>query len=143
MTAFGLKRQSLLIDDSQGLEVHKNGERQPECNIANAEMEGEKKIRDEHRNCRCLVLAALFLSTVSIILTVACGINIISMRQTIVEYDTKLKRLENREHPEYGSKISSPELRQNIHPSRAVKQEQMLKTGNTRSFEEYVLYQFY
>ena len=56
---------------------------------------GKKSKSDEkHRSDGCLLIVALCLSTVSILLTIACGISVISIREKNLEYEDKLKRLE-------------------------------------------------
>merc|ERR1712141_121772 len=64
--------------------------------IGTEEMEDDKKScsGEKHRNDRCLLIAALCLSTVSILLTIACGVSVISIREKNLEYEAKLKRLE-------------------------------------------------
>ena len=59
-------------------------------------MEDDKKScsGEKHRNDRCLLIVALCLSTVSILLTIACGVSVISIREKNLEYEAKLKRLE-------------------------------------------------
>ena len=65
-----------------------------------AVMDGEKKAmhRSQSRNDRYLVTIALCLSTMAVILAVATGITVYSMKQKQMELESKLTRMENRKN---------------------------------------------
>ena len=60
-------------------------------------MDEDKKLsgRDKYRGDRCFVVVAVCLSTLSILLAIACGISVVSMRDNSLEYEARLKRLED------------------------------------------------
>ena len=67
------------------------------CGIA-AAMEEEKKLKqsEKYRFERCLVALAVCLSTISILLTIACGVTVLSMKEKHLEHEARLKRCESR-----------------------------------------------
>ena len=89
---------------------------------------------ESHRGDRCLLIVALCLSTLSILLTIACGINVISLREKNLEYEARLKRLEEQSGP--GHKY---EVRSSQHKLEAIYQDLKMiekgqKTGNVKRF---------
>ena len=66
-------------------------------------MDGEKKAmhRSQSRNDRYLVTIALCLSTMAVILAVATGITVYSIKQKQMEFESKLTRMANRKNLRY------------------------------------------
>ena len=96
---------------------------------------GKKSSHGEsHRSDRCLLIVALCLSAVSILLAIACGISVISIRETNLEFEAKLKRLEER--GESGHKIAfgpyEHKLEAIFHDLKMIGKGQ--KTGNVKRF---------
>ena len=87
--------------------------------------------RDRHRNDQCLLMVAVCLSTVSILLTIACGISVVSMREKNLDYETRLRRLEDRNGHWHSSVQQMPDLTATSQDLKVT--EKVLKNGNCSS----------
>ena len=84
--------------------------------------------RDRHRNDRCLLMVAVCLSTVSIFLTIACGISVVSMREKNLDYEARLRRLEDRNGHWHYNVQQMPDFTATSQDLKAT--EKLLKSGN-------------
>ena len=105
------------------------------------EMEEEKKVmyRDRHRNDQCLLMVAVCLSTVSILITIACGISVVSMREKNLDYETRLRRLEDQCRSGHQNALKTPEGRVKAILQDSTLMEKVKEIGNVLSIYLYLI----